>query len=336
MNDPHPLQGSPSPLTDLYDLAMLDLDGVVYVGPDVVPGAAEAITAWRRAGRSIGFVTNNASRTPQSVAAHLVELGVEAAVDDVVTSAQAVAGVLHDRFGAGAVVAALGGAGLVEALAAEGLEVVGVADEAVAVVTGYGPSVLWSDIMRAAVRIRDGLPWFASNTDMTIPTAFGTAPGHGVLVETLSRFAGVDPTVAGKPEPPLLEQTMRRLGASRALMVGDRLDTDIEGGSRVGVDTLLVLTGVTGLPELAAARPAERPTYIAGDLAGLMLAHPAVHASAGRRECGGWSAAVTSGRLEVQGTGAVDDWWRAAAAALWEHLDATGTAAVVDDVEAPR
>lgn len=328
--------GSEGPLSDVYDLAMLDLDGVVYVGPDVVPGTAEAITAWRSRSRAVAFVTNNASRTPDRVSDHLCELGVAASVDDVVTSAQAVASLIRQRHGAGAAVAAVGGEGLYAALAAEELTVVGVDEEAVAVVTGYGPQVVWSDIMQAAVRIRDGLPWFASNTDMTIPTAFGTAPGHGVLVETITRFSGVTPEVAGKPEPPLLEQTMRRRGSDAALMVGDRLDTDIAGGARVGVDTLLVLTGVTGLAELVAAAAEERPTYLSADLGGLLVAHPPVVTEGARSTCGGWSATVVDGALRVEGHGERDDWWRAAAAASWVHLDRTGHTASVTEVEPPR
>ena len=111
----------------------------------------------------------------------------------------------------------------------------------------------------AAVLIRDGLPYVASNTDGSVPTEFGLAPGHGALVRLISEFAGVEPVVAGKPSRPLLDETIRRVGGERPLMVGDRLDTDIEGAYRIGVDSLLVLTGVTGLEELAAASRVSDP-----------------------------------------------------------------------------
>ena len=124
-----------------------------------------------------------------------------------------------------------------------------------ALCTGYGPEVLWRDIMRAAVLVRDGLPWVASNTDMSIPTDFGIAPGHGVLVDMLSRFSGVTPASGREARATALEETIRRVGGSRPLMVGDRLDTDIEGAHNVGVDSLLVLTGVSGLHDLASALP---------------------------------------------------------------------------------
>jgi hypothetical protein len=189
--------------------------------------------------------------------------------------------------------------------------------------------------MRVAVRIRDGLPWVASNTDRTIPTAFGVAPGHGVQVEMLSRFAGVDPQVAGKPERPLLDETVRRVGGRRPLMVGDRLDTDIEGARRAGMDSLLVLTGVTGLPELVTATAPERPTYVAPDLAGLLVAHAAPMLTDGGWLLGGWRSAVVDGGLRVTGDGPVEDWWRVVAAAAWAHLDGAGVPVHLSGVDVP-
>jgi len=323
------------PLTVAYDLAMLDLDGVVYVGPDAVPGAAEHVRATRATGMRTAFITNNAARPPEAVAAHLTELGVDAHAGDVVTSAQAAAHLLSERFGEGARVVRLGGEGLEVALVEAGLVPVGAEDEAVAVVSGYGPDVLWRDIMRVAVRVRDGLPWLASNADLTIPTGFGVAPGHGVLVETLATFTGVVPVVAGKPQRPLLDETVRRVGGRRPLMVGDRLDTDIEGAHNAEVDSLLVLTGVTGLTELVSARHEHRPTYLSVGLGGLLVPHPEpVHDGVGW-VVGGWRAEVEDGRLVAAGDGTIDDWWRAVASAGWAHLDATGTVADITALGIP-
>lgn len=322
------LGASERPLVEEYDLAMLDLDGVVYIGDEAVPGAPDHLARARKSGVHLAFITNNASRPPEVVADKLTGLGIEASGGDVVTSAQAAAHVLLDRFGEGALIAVLGAAGLGAAVTEAGLVPGEVHDEdAVALVSGYGPDVPWRDIMRAAVRVRSGLPWVASNTDLTLPTPEGIAPGHGVLVRMLSGFAGVAPIVAGKPERPLLAETVRRLGGERPLMIGDRLDTDIEGAHRADVDSLLVLTGVTGLDELVAATPVERPTYLARDLAGLFVAH-----GAPRRtdrvawELGGWSA-TADGALHVSGDGEPGDWWRVVAAAAWEHLDEHGAAA---------
>ncbi|HEX6151149.1 HAD-IIA family hydrolase [Nocardioides sp.] len=322
------LRASVGRLVDDYDLLMFDLDGVVYIGDEAVRGAVDHLRRVRAEGAHVAFITNNASRSPEAVVAKLIALGVEADVSDVVTSAQAAAHLLVVDHGAGARIAVLGGPGLETALVEAGLEPVAVDDEdAVAIVSGYGPDVVWRDVMRAAVRIRDGLPWVASNTDLTLPTAAGPAPGHGVLVDLLSRFAGVAPVVAGKPRRPLLDETIRRVGGDRPLMVGDRLDTDITGGHEAGVDSLLVMTGVTRLPELVAAMPEERPTYLASSLQGLLEQHPAPpRGHAGCAELGGWRASVHDGRLRVDGEGAPDDWWRVAAVAAWEHLDEHGNA----------
>jgi glycerol 3-phosphatase-2 len=329
------LGSSTQSLSRAYDLAMLDLDGVVYVGGHAVPGAPDHLKRARGDGMRLAFITNNASRPPERVAEHLRELGVEARTEDVVTSAQAAARLVADRFGAGSRVVCLGADGLRLALERAGMVPVGADDDAVAICTGYGPDVRWADIMRAAVRIRDGLPWVASNTDVTFPAEFGVAPGHGVQVDMLRRFTGVDPVVAGKPERPLLDETVRRVGGERPLMVGDRLDTDIEGAHRAGLESLLVLTGVTGLAELVAAAREHRPTYVARDLAGLAQAHAAPVRTEGGFELGGWRAGTEDGRLVVSGDGDPDEWWRAVAACAWAHLDETGEPVDLSGVQEP-
>lgn len=316
------------PLSSAYDLTMFDLDGVVYISGHAVPGAPEAIAAVRDSGARVAFITNNASRPPDAVAENLVRLGVQAWEDDIVTSAQAAARLLASRLPPESRVLMLGAEGLARALVEEAL--VPVRDsrdkESVqAIVTGYGPDVVWRDVMRAAVLIRDGLWWVASNTDLTLPTSFGTAPGHGVMVRMLREFSGVDPVVAGKPARPLFDETLRRVGGRRPLMVGDRLDTDIEGAFNAQLDSLLVLTGVTGLPELIAATPHQRPTYLSVGLTGLLRTHAAVSAVDGRATAGGWTVSSDAGRLSVRGAGAPDDWWRAVAVVAWDHLDRTGT-----------
>lgn len=330
------LRGCPTGLVDTYDLVMLDLDGVVYVGDEAVAGAPDHLARAREAGTHLAFITNNASRPPSAVVDKLAGIGVAASVEDVVTSAQAAARVLLDRYGAGARIAVLGAAGLEEALRGEGLEPVPVDDDAAAALaTGYGPEVLWKDVMLAAVRVRQGLPWVASNADLSLPTPFGEAPGHGVMVDLIQRFAGVEPTVAGKPERPLLDETVRRVGGARPLMVGDRLDTDIEGAHRAGVDSLLVLTGVTGLDDLVTTDPQHRPTFVSTDLAGLFTPHPEPVRQGSGWACGGWRASVSDDRLEVAGEGAPDDWWRAVAAAAWHHRDRTGATVDTRGVDVP-
>jgi glycerol 3-phosphatase-2 len=331
------LRTSAEPLTAAYDLAMFDLDGVVYVGEVAVGGAPEAISAARAAGMHIAFVTNSAARPPEVVAAHLTELGVGASPADVVTSAQAAAHLVRERFGPGAKAFLVGGPGLEEALLAEGLVPSAQADPDVVVVcTGYGPDLPWRRIMQGAVLVNEGMPWVASNNDLTIPTSFGIGPGHGVLVRMLTDFTGVVPTVAGKPERALLDETVRRVGGQRPLMIGDRLDTDIEGAHNAGLDSLLVLTGVTGLADLVAAGPHHRPTYISPDLAGLLTAHLApLPAADGGHALGGWQGAVCDGALRVEGGGDPADWWRVVATTAWEHRDRTGVVPSVTDLAPP-
>lgn len=312
------------PLSAAHDLVIFDLDGVVYVGDQAVGGVAERIARLRARGSHVAFITNNASRTPEQVAAKLTRLGVQASGGDVVTAAQAAARLLARRHGRGAKVMLLGGDGLRGALAEHGIVAVDDAAGAVALVSGYGPDVRWRDIMRAATAVRAGLPYVASNGDLTIPTPQGLAPGHGVLVRTIADFAGVTPTIAGKPERPLMEETVLRVGGAKPLMVGDRLDTDIQGASGVAMPSLLVLTGVTWLEELVTAPPAMRPTYISSDTSGIFEAHDAPRVEGGAARLGGWQAHVEGGRLSVAGEGEIDDWWRVAVTAAWSHLDATG------------
>ena len=331
------LKGSKDALWDAYDVALLDLDGVVYIGPDAVPGAPEHLAAARKAGLHLAYVTNNASRPPAAVAEHLRELGIDVDDTDVVTSAQAAARLLAEQLPPGAAVFVIGGTGLEVALTEEGLRPVQDRDaEPVAVVSGFHRDLRWSTVITGAILVRDGLPWVASNTDMTVPTPEGPGPGNGALVEVVARFAEREPVVAGKPEPPLFEETLRRVGGDRPLVVGDRLDTDIEGANKTGYDSLLVMTGVTGLEQLVAARPDLRPTYVAADLGGLERPHREPDVDGGVVTSGGWRAQVEDGSLRVAG-GAddVDAWWQVVATAAWRHLDTTGEAPDVSAVRPP-
>jgi glycerol 3-phosphatase-2 len=250
-----------------HDVLLFDLDGVVYVGPHAVPGAVTAIAAASARGVRCCFVTNNASRTPEEVAQHLRDLGVDATAQDVVTSSQAGAGLVAERVDSGAVLA-VGGRGVTEALRERGFEPVSTFDSGtVAVMQGYGADVGWRDLAQATYAIRAGLPWIATNLDMTFPTPRGLAPGNGALVGAVAAAVGRRPdAVAGKPEPALLLEAIRRTGALRPLMIGDRLDTDIAAGGRLGIETLLVMTGVCDDQELLEAQGDEIPTFASIDL----------------------------------------------------------------------
>ncbi|WP_279328172.1 HAD hydrolase-like protein [Streptomyces sp. OS603R] len=312
-------EGSGQALSEAYDTALLDLDGVVYAGGNAIEHAVPSLAVARDGGMRLAYVTNNALRTPDAVAVHLTELGIPAEAGDVITSAQAVARLIADQVPQGSRVLVVGGEGLRVALRERGLEPVESADdEPVAVVQGYGgPELAWGRFAEASYAVARGLPWFASNTDLTIPSGRGIAPGNGAAVEVVRIATGAEPQVAGKPLPPMHRETILRTGAERPLVVGDRLDTDIEGAFNGGVDSLLVLTGVTDGAQLLAAPPQHRPTYVDADLRGLLTGQPEVVGDGGAFRCGGWTAAAGAGRLELDGDGAPVDGLRALCAAAW-------------------
>lgn len=288
-----------------YDVCLLDLDGVVYIGPDAAPHARDALQAAREAGMRLAFVTNNASRPPEAVAGHLRDLGITTDATEVVTSAQAAARMLADRLPAGARVLIVGGEGLEVALRERGLVPVrSRADDPVAVVQGFDPGVDWRMLAEGAYAVGEGLPWVTSNVDATIPRPEGVAPGNGALVQVIAMATGRYPDVAGKPQPPMHAETIIRTGAHRPLVVGDRLDTDIEGANAAGVDSLLVLTGVTFPAAAVTAAPCHRPTHIGLDLRALAAVDDAVRVESGRNAYGRWHAAVTDGRLALHAASA--------------------------------
>ncbi|WP_030187455.1 HAD hydrolase-like protein [Streptomyces violaceorubidus] len=313
-------EGSGRALHEAYDTALLDLDGVVYAGGNAIAHAVDSLAAARDGGMRLAYVTNNALRTPDAVAAHLTELGIPTGAEDVITSAQAVARLIAEQLPSGARVLVIGGEGLRVALRERGLEPVESAEEdPAAVVQGFGgPELPWGRFAEACYAIARGVPWYASNTDLTIPGARGIAPGNGAAVEVVRIATGAEPQVAGKPLPPMHRETILRTGARRPLVVGDRLDTDIEGAFNGEVDSLLVLTGVTDGAQLLAAPPQHRPTYVDADLRGLLTGQPDVTGDAeGGFGCGGWTAKAGGERLELGGDGTALDGLRALCAAAW-------------------
>jgi glycerol 3-phosphatase-2 len=285
-------------LLSSHDALLLDLDGVVYRGAEAVPHAVEALKLASSSGVRTAYVTNNASRPPAEVADHLRRLGIEVADHDVVTSAQAGAREVAARVPAGSRVLAVGGPGVAEALIARGLvPVASATDDPAAVMMGYGPDVSWRELAEASYAVGAGAVFVATNTDSTVPTDRGIAPGNGTLVGAVRTATGREPVVAGKPYAPLMVESVERIGAASPLVVGDRLDTDIEGAHASGLPSLLVLTGVTGAEQLLAAPPNRRPTYVTADLRGLASAPALVqlaHATEGDDGLGRLRAAARS------------------------------------------
>jgi glycerol 3-phosphatase-2 len=311
---------TPVAVVESYDAVLFDLDGVIYLGPVAVPGAAQGIAELRERGAKIGFVTNNAARPPVAVADHLVELDIPATAADVVTSAQAAAHLLINRFGAGARILAVGGEGVTVALSEVGLVPVHSADEhPVAVIQGYGFDLKWQELNEAAVAIHRGAHWVATNIDPTRPTERGLVPGNGAAVAAVQLAVQAVPEVAGKPYRPLLDDTVSRLGAQHPLFVGDRLDTDIAGAINAGLDSMLVLSGSHRAEQLISATPGERPTFVGEDLRALLRPRLALDQSGGEFRCGTASASTVDGKLTVHRNGSTDieAIWAAAHAAWW-------------------
>lgn len=294
-----------------FDSLLLDLDGVVYVGKTAVPGAAETLAELRQAGVRLCYVTNNASRTPAQVADSLSELGIAVSPADILTSAQAGARLVSQQVPAGSTVLAVGGPGVAAALREVGLGVVDAVadpmpagvDDVAAVLQGFGPEVGWRALARAAFAVAKGVPWVATNTDMTIPVERGIAPGNGALVAAVATATDRSPEVAGKPYPPLLLRAAEVSKALHPLVVGDRLDTDVEGAENAQLSSLLVLSGVSGTLDLLRAPGSRRPRFLARDLTGLLLPPLTVTVADGVARAGPAQARIDGELLRVDAAG---------------------------------
>jgi len=251
-------------LADRFDAFLFDLDGVLYRGSEPVPGAPEAVAALRSMGKAVAFVTNNSSRTPDTVAARLRAAGVEAVPEEVETSALTTAALLAERGVPDAYV--IGGEGVRRALTEAGVGVLeGDPATAGAVVVGFDPEVDYAKLRRAGLLVQAGVPLIATNPDASFPADGGERwPGAGALVAAVETTTGVRAEVIGKPNAPILRAALARAGGGRPLMIGDRLDTDIAGAVALGWPSFLVLTGISSREDVRGYPFA--PTYIWDDL----------------------------------------------------------------------
>ena len=265
--DTPPADSTRNRLADGHDAVLADLDGTLIRGTEPVPGAAQAL---EDSGLPVVYVTNNASRSPADTAAHLRDLGFSVDVDDVMTSAQAAVAMLADHVPAGARVLVVGHDSFRDLARDAGYLVVLSADDGPeAVLQGLSRELTWADLAEGCLALRRGVPWVASNVDTTLPTERGLLPGNGSLVAALRAATDREPLVAGKPAAGVLWAAADLVGSTRALVVGDRLDTDIEGAVAAGMDSLMVLTGVHGVVDLLTAPARRRPTHLAAGLAAL-------------------------------------------------------------------
>ena len=318
-----------------YDLVIFDLDGVVYLIDKPIDGAAAAVERLRADGKALAYATNNASRRAGAVADLLTGMGVSATPDEVLTSAGAAAALLAEKLPAGSPVLVVGAEALRGEVRDAGLTVVETADDKpAAVVQGFGPDVGWKLLCEAALAVRAGATWVATNTDRTLPSPRGPLPGNGSLVAVLRTALDREPDlVVGKPEPALFTTAASLSGAQRPLAVGDRLDTDIQGAVGAGIDSLLVLTGVSGPAELLAAPAERRPTFVSADLSGLFRPADEARLPLSADEAGGWRIARDGDTVRLDGSGDPVIALRLLCSATWDGVPVSG---VKGDSDAAR
>jgi len=247
---------------------IVDMDGVLWRGDKPMPDLKAFFAFLRR--RDIGFVlaTNNSSRTPEQYVEKLACFGVEVPVDAILTSSQAAAAYLADQVPPGTRVYAVGKEGVRRALEEQGFVLT--EHEADIVVVGWNTDLVWDDMATAALLIHKGARFIGTNPDVSYPTERGPVPGNGAQLAALEVTTGVAPIVTGKPEPQMYEQAMRRMGAcpESTAVIGDRLDTDLAGGVRLGLTTVLVLSGIATEADIVTA--STKPDLVCADIGELM------------------------------------------------------------------
>ncbi len=252
-----------------YDALFIDLDGVVYRGEQVIPAAPGVLERLRALNAKLLFLTNNSARTPGQVAARMQKLGVKADPQEVLTSALATAAMLRREGSSGQRAYVVGEEGIREALEQVGVEILnGEPDAAHLVVVGWDRSVDYAKLKTASLLVERGARLIATNPDASYPAPDGLWPGAGAILSAVTTTTGATPTIVGKPGRPLFQAAAEATGATRPLVVGDRLDTDIGGAHAMEWDSLLVLTGASTPASLL--ETSNVPTYVAGDVAGLI------------------------------------------------------------------
>ena len=259
-------------LIEGYDALFVDLDGVVYEGGKAIEHSIPALVSIKDSGIPLAYVTNNSSRRPQTIAEQISSYGIEATPEEVVSSGQTGVELLSTLIAPRAKVLVVGGEGLRSYTEQAGFMLVeDSSGNPEAVIQGFSPDVGWKHLSEAAFAIQNGATWVATNSDWTIPQERGIAPGNGTLVSAVHTAVGQLPLVAGKPEVAIFETAKNRLGVSRPLFVGDRIDTDILGANRAGIDSVLVLTGISKAKELLATTGDSNPKFVISDLRELLV-----------------------------------------------------------------
>lgn len=259
------------PLADRFDGLLIDLDGVVWIGREPVPGSPEALRALLDAGKRLVFVTNNPGKHPADYAERLAEMGVAVEEAQIVTAGMVAARLAGEAAGTGGSAFVIGPAPLKEMVAATGARVLEGEEgrEADAVVVSGHRGFDYGELLTAKRALDRGAALFATSHDPTMPFPGGEVPGTGAILAAVETASGKRATIAGKPEPHLFEMAREALGECETVaMVGDRITSDIDGGRRAGLETILVLSGTTTRAEAEAADPA--PDFVLENLSGLL------------------------------------------------------------------
>jgi 4-nitrophenyl phosphatase len=245
-----------------------DLDGVLYLDKQGIPGAGEALLQLRDAGFRLLFVTNNSTKTRSTVVAHIANrTGFHGDTGQIITSAWAAAEML---VGTGARALVMGGTGLSDTLRERDIAVTTNWKEADAVVVGLDLDLSYRRLRDAALAIQGGARFIATNTDSTYPTPDGLFPGGGAMVAALETVTGMAPEVAGKPHPPMRDLIRAQVRSGPVWMVGDRAETDLALAGSEGWVRVLVLSGVTR--DVAAVPAQYGPDMVLGSVAELPAA----------------------------------------------------------------
>lgn len=251
---------------------ILDMDGVVWKGDSAIGDLAAIFNRIRERGLKFVFATNNGTKTPEEYQEKLRGLGVKVDVSQIVTSALGIAFMLAQKYSKGTKIFMIGEEGIRVALVEKGFEILSTenAPEAQVFVMGIDRTINFMKVAEATLLVRAGIPFYTTNTDKTFPTPRGEIPGCGSWLSVITSATGVEPIVAGKPFPYLMELSLERLGTRKeeTLVVGDRLETDIAAGQTVGCPTALVLSGVSSKAQADAWKP--KMDMIADSLAELV------------------------------------------------------------------
>jgi glycerol 3-phosphatase-2 len=258
-------------LADEFDGFLVDLDGVVWIGREMVPGAVETLARLLADGTELVFVTNNSVKQPSAYAARLRDAGIEIADDRVLTGGAVTARLAAERVGPGATAFVIGAPGFKETVEAAGLKLVDgkAAQSADAVVVSAHREFDYAELLTATKALQAGAALFGTSRDPTLPMPGGAWPGTGATLAAVETASGKRAITGGKPEHHLFDQARALIPkAGRVAIVGDRIASDIEGGRRAGLATILVLTGACSREDAATAEPP--PDHVIDDLTGLL------------------------------------------------------------------